>query len=54
MPYLGDELAIWVLLPTARNGDPVGDHPFAFVLMHEPSGTPLLEGVVGDPTATQR
>ncbi len=30
------------------------DHPLAFVLMHEPSGTPLLEGVVGDPTATQR
>ena len=29
------------------------DHPFAFVVMHEPSGAPLFEGIVGDPTATQ-
>lgn len=156
MPYVGDELAMWVLLPAARDGDPVGlldpavletaidqarpqrvqlslpkwdfqsdlplneplqalgmtvpfgagadfsgiapaglqidqvmhraditvdekgteaaavtgigfvvsappapdvvmsvDHPFAFVILHEPTGAPLFEGVVGDPTATQ-
>lgn len=29
------------------------DHPFAFVVVHEPTGAPLFEGVVGDPTATQ-
>lgn len=29
------------------------DHPFAFVILHEPTGAPLFEGVVGDPTATQ-
>ncbi|MBA2531643.1 MAG: serpin family protein [Nocardioidaceae bacterium] len=29
------------------------DHPFAFAIVHEPSGAPLFEGVVGDPTAIQ-
>jgi serpin B len=29
------------------------DHPFAFVVLHELSGAPLFEGVVGDPSATQ-
>jgi len=28
------------------------DHPFAFVVMHEPTGAPLFEGVVGDPTVS--
>jgi serine protease inhibitor len=31
----------------------VADHPFAFVVLHEPTGAPLFEGVVGDPSATQ-
>jgi serine protease inhibitor len=29
------------------------DHPFAFAVMHDATGTPLFEGVVGDPSATQ-
>lgn len=29
------------------------DHPFAFVVVHEPTGAPLFEGVMGDPTATR-
>jgi serine protease inhibitor len=26
------------------------DHPFAFVVLHDPTGSPLFEGVVGDPS----
>ena len=26
------------------------DHPFAFVVMHDPTGVPLFEGVVADPS----
>ena len=29
------------------------DHPFAFVVMQEPTGAPLFEGVAGDPTLTR-
>jgi serine protease inhibitor len=29
------------------------DHPFAFAVMHDATGTPLFEGVVGDPSRTQ-
>jgi serine protease inhibitor len=28
------------------------DHPFAFVVLHEPTSAPLFEGVVGDPSVT--
>jgi len=27
------------------------DHPFAFAIVHEPTGTPLFIGRVADPTA---
>ena len=30
----------------------VADHPFAFVVTHDATGTPLFEGVVGDPSVT--
>ena len=26
------------------------DHPFAFAVLHDATGSPLFEGVVGDPT----
>jgi serine protease inhibitor len=29
------------------------DHPFAFVVLHDATGSPLFEGVVGDPSATR-
>jgi serine protease inhibitor len=29
------------------------DHPFAFAVMHDATGAPLFEGVVGDPSRTQ-
>ncbi|MPZ61339.1 MAG: hypothetical protein GEU93_08585 [Propionibacteriales bacterium] len=45
-------IAMRVSLTVPR--DPVefaADHPFAFVITHDPSGAPLFEGVVGDPSA---
>jgi serine protease inhibitor len=30
--------------------DFVADHPFAFAIMHDPTGVPLFEGVVADPS----
>jgi hypothetical protein len=27
------------------------DHPFAFGVLHDATGSPLFEGVVGDPSA---
>ena len=31
----------------------VADRPFAFVVLHDATGSPLFEGVVGDPAATR-
>jgi serine protease inhibitor len=38
-------------LPPAAQATFVADHPFAFVVLHETTGVPLFEGVVGDPSA---
>ncbi len=40
-------------MPPPANAVMEVDHPFAFVIVHEPTGAPLFEGVVGDPTVTQ-
>ena len=40
-------------LPPAPETTFDADHPFAFVVLHEPTGAPLFEGVVGDPSAVQ-
>jgi serine protease inhibitor len=37
-------------LPPAPDLTFEADHPFAFVVLHEPTSAPLFEGVVGDPS----
>jgi serine protease inhibitor len=40
-------------LPASPEVSFEADHPFAFVVLHDPTGSPLFEGVVGDPSQTQ-
>jgi serine protease inhibitor len=40
-------------MPSAPQATFDADHPFAFVVLHDATGAPLFEGVVGDPSQTQ-
>jgi serine protease inhibitor len=40
-------------LPPSPKASLVADRPFAFVVLHDATGSPLFEGVVGDPAATR-
>lgn len=40
-------------LPPSPTASFVADRPFAFVVLHDATGAPLFEGVVGDPSATR-
>lgn len=40
-------------LPPSPKASFVADRPFAFVVLHDATGAPLFEGVVGDPSATR-
>jgi serine protease inhibitor len=43
-------IAMVVSLPLPPELTFDADHPFAFVVLHEPTSAPLFEGVVGDPS----